>query len=367
MNIAVFFELNSGGARRASNSFAKAMKILGHKVDLYYVSESPLPASEASSYSSLIRTEFHPVKWEGNDWSSRLYRDTIELIHLRSIHKRIATIIQNQKYDGVIVHPSKYTQAPWILRFLSLPTLYYCQEPLRLVYDPEIASIPKHISFAKQCYERTIRLLRKGIDRYNISAATTILANSHFTKERIKKSYGLSSTVCHMGVDTSIFFPKDKKSVDVLFIGAEEESDGYDLFKKSMPLLKKKKPRIKIRSIIRGKNWTSNDQELRKAYSTARIVLCLAFNEPFGLIAIEAMACGAVVVALDEGGYRDSVVQKRTGIRVNRDAKQIASSCHYLLGHPTVLKTCAKQSVATVHSYWTWERGAQTMMKLFQK
>ena len=40
-------------------------------------------------------------------------------------------ILKNNNYDVVLVHPSQFTQTPFILRFLSLRKFYYCQEPLR--------------------------------------------------------------------------------------------------------------------------------------------------------------------------------------------------------------------------------------------
>ncbi len=59
------------------------------------------------------------------------------------------------------------------------------------------------------------------------------------------------------------------------------------------------------------------DERLRELYRSSLAVVFPA-NEDFGIIPVEAQACGAPVVALDVGGARDTVVQGETGLRVAR-------------------------------------------------
>ncbi len=49
---------------------------------------------------------------------------------------------------------------------------------------------------------------------------------------------------------------------------------------------------------------------------TADVVACCPWYEPFGLVAIEAMACGVPVVATRVGGLAESVVDGATGVLV---------------------------------------------------
>lgn len=354
MKIAVFYELDPGGARRGANEFARAMKALGNQVDLFFIDEKNT-GHEKDFYSSVRFYEFQPVHWNGKDWKARLRRDTIELFELKRLHKKIALEIDAKKYDIVFVQPSKFTQAPFILRFLKTPTLYYCQEPLRLVYDPLFA-IPRNISFAKRGYEWLSRSIRKIIDQRNISHATTILANSRYTQTNIRRAYGLESHVAHMGVDTSIFYPeKRKKTVDLLFIGTREVSEGYGLFQQSLKFMKREP---KVVYLIRGENWTANDAQLRRYYSESKIVMCLGFHEPFGLIPIEAMACGAVPAAINEGGYKDSIQDKKTGLLLEKDPKKIALALDRLLGHNALLERMSKDAVADMQDHWSWKQAS---------
>src|SRR5258708_3616287 len=121
MKIAIFHELPFGGAKRVAEAFGKS-----------------LSASHEVVFFTVGADQFHPTLGRG---LSRIKHDTWDLIHLMFIHRRLAKEIDDQKFDLVIVHPSQWTQAPWILSFLHTPSAYYCQEPLRIVYDPLLSDL----------------------------------------------------------------------------------------------------------------------------------------------------------------------------------------------------------------------------------
>lgn len=359
MRIAVFHELNSGGARRGANEFALTFKKLGHTVDFYSTDEQFY--DEKKYYSNIFRYPFHAVHWSGGNWKPRLYRDTVELFKLCFLHRKIAQDVDRSHYDFVLIHPSKYTQAPFLLRWLRTLKLYYCQETLRMVYEP-IFEIPRDLHPAKKMYEQCIRFIRKVIDRQNIRGADYIFANSTYTQSNIFNAYHLKSTVCHMGVDAKVFYPSGQKSVDLLFVGTRDENEGFALFQQAIKYMKYK--RAKIHYLLRGENWTSNDRELRSLYAKSNIVLCFGYNEPFGLIPIEAMACGATVIALNEGGYKDSVKNGKTGVLVEKDAKEIARACDRLLQNRKKLVVMQKAAIKDMQTYWTWARGAKQILQV---
>jgi len=43
------------------------------------------------------------------------------------------------------------------------------------------------------------------------------------------------------------------------------------------------------------------------------VTVCLTQGEPFGMVPLESMSCGTPVIALDDGGYRETIVGVRQG------------------------------------------------------
>jgi len=361
MRIAFFHELHRGGARRASNEFAKRIKNK-HQVDLYLVDDIN-EKSERQYYSNINLFTFKPKLWAGKNWRNKLYKDSVELCRLYKLHKKIAEIVNNKKYDLVFVQGSKYTQAPFILKFLKTKTIYYCQEPLRMVYEDAL-KINKNIGVFKYYYEQINRFIRKIIDRSNISYAGLVLANSEYTKRNIFNAYGISAKVCYMGVDVNVFSPQDvKKTNDVLFVGAYGYMDGYPLIEK---ILTKFRPKFKLAVLAAERKWINNDYEMSKLYSKSKLALALGVNEPFGLIPLEAMACGLPVIAVNNGGYKETVMDNKTGYLLPRDPKQIFEKISLLLENKDQLKTMSLNARKHVEDNWTWDKSVRRLLGIIK-
>ncbi len=358
--IAIFHELHAGGARRAVNEFAKCLK-KNHQVDLYIVDEKDNKL-EKDFFSNGFYYRFTPKKWSGGNWKIKLYKDTVELSKLYNLHKKIAKDINAQKYDITFIHPSQYTQAPFILRFITTKKIYYCQEPLRISYEPGF-DIPSNLSLPKKIYEKTIRRIRKKIDKENIACADIILSNSKYTQQNIENAYGLKSTVSYLGVDTETFKPSGtKKDADILFIGAKGDIDGLPLLEEAISYMKKK-PKIKIH--INEKNWI-DDKDLSRLYTSARIVVCLARKEPFGLIPLEAMACGVPVIAVNEGGYKETVIDGQTGYLVSRDPKSLTDKLEFLLSNEKICAKMGENARRHIEQNWTWDKSVKNLENILR-
>ncbi len=77
--------------------------------------------------------------------------------------------------------------------------------------------------------------------------------------------------------------------------------------------------------------------------------------EPFGLVALEAMACGTPVVGVREAGIRESVVDGKTGLLVERDVNEIAVAIDYLQQDQDFRSKLSQQAVHYVQAEWSWK------------
>jgi glycosyltransferase involved in cell wall biosynthesis len=92
---------------------------------------------------------------------------------------------------------------------------------------------------------------------------------------------------------------------------------------------------------------------------SADLVLCTPAYEPFGIVPLEAMACGVPVVATDVGGHRDSVADRVTGRLVPPgDPGAIAAAVRELLDDTALRRRYGAAGRDRVLARFTWQRVA---------
>lgn len=359
MKIAFYHELHKGGARKGTNEFAKQLKRSGNVVDLYTIDN--ILEEERHSYTNIYAFKFPRKTWKGNDWRTRIYKDTIELIKLMKLNKRIANEINKKNYDIAYVTASQFLETPFILKYLSIPKYYYLNDPYyRMIYEP-ILFRPLRRGIIRTTYENLNRFIRKKLDQYNASKIDYVLAASRFTMEQFSRIYGKKNgKVVYYGVNTNFFSPIDtKKDIDLLFIGSRDFSDGYPLFKE---ILKKIKKEVNVKEVLIENEWL-NESQLRDIYRSTKIIVVTSYNEPLGLIPLEAMACGVIVLAVNEAGYKETVIDGKTGYLLERNAKIFAEKIEFLLENILELNSISKKSILNMKN-WTWEKRGAELQKV---
>jgi glycosyltransferase involved in cell wall biosynthesis len=107
--------------------------------------------------------------------------------------------------------------------------------------------------------------------------------------------------------------------------------------------------------------------EMPAIFRSADAVVCAPWYEPFGIVPLEAMACGVPVVAAAVGGLRDTVVDGGTGIHVPpRDPQAIASALTRLLGEPALPAELGAAGQRRARSRYSWQRVAAETEKAYQ-
>ncbi|MCG3755135.1 glycosyltransferase [Amycolatopsis sp. Poz14] len=108
--------------------------------------------------------------------------------------------------------------------------------------------------------------------------------------------------------------------------------------------------------------------EMPALLRSADAVLCTPWYEPFGIVPLEAMACGVPVVAAAVGGLTDTVVDGITGRLVPpRDPARLAARLRALLDEPAELEALGTAGQERVRARYSWDRIAAETVRAYEK
>jgi len=367
MKIAVFYHLNFGGAKRVVMEHVKGLKKMGHTVDLYTLNHEKDVFDPAQfcdnvyNYSFTLNTKY-PIL-------SRFIADFKNFFVLKGLHKVIASDIDSHNYDIVLVHPDKLTQSPFILRFLHTPSVYYCQEPLRIVYEYSMR-LKEHVGYIKYFYEEVTRLYRKKIDRVNVRSASFTIASCYHVRERMIESYEVYPKVVYCAVDETVFRPtKAKKKKLLFYVGSPAVwEDGYDLIRDALLLLPKTiRPKLHVVSWKKENGERLTEKELVEMYNESLVTICTSRLETFGLVPLESMACGIPVIATNVSGHRETIDDGKTGFLIDFEPKDIAEKITLFIKHPELSKKMGKEGRQWIEDNWTWKKQITILDKVLQE
>ncbi len=391
MRLALYHNLPSGGAKRTLTEATKRLAV-NHHVDVYSLTTANHDFADLRHYVAGHRLfDFRawrllPSPFGRLNQVSRL----ADLLRLRAMSRAIARTIEQGNYDVVLAHPCQLAKSPTILEFLEqTPSVYYCHEPLRILYEamPPRPYDDNAIS-RRQMLNRVDPLPRlyyrvlKSSDQRNTRRAGTVLVNSKFMREAVNRIYGVHSRVSYHGIDTDRFRPLAlEKQPMLLSVGSLTPLKGFDFLIQAVAQLPAAgRPALVIASNFQNPPEQAyleqlaaelqvelrlvgnvSDDDLVRLYNQAQLVLYAPIREPFGLVPLEAMACGAPVVAVREGGIQETVINGQTGLLTEREPGQFAEAIQTLLVNPALAAEVGRNGQEYVRHQWSWSRAAATL------
>lgn len=118
---------------------------------------------------------------------------------------------------------------------------------------------------------------------------------------------------------------------------------------------------------VRMPGLVSRD-ELPPLLRSADAVVCTPDYEPFGIVPVEAMACGVPVIGAAVGGLTDTVVDGVTGLLVPPgDAEAVADAAARLLDDRALRDRLGAAGSARARSRYSWDRVGRDMLSVFQR
>jgi glycosyltransferase involved in cell wall biosynthesis len=272
---------------------------------------------ERGSVSPLI--ESHPIVTSWLDRIPGVYR------HYRNMLPLFPRAVESLDLSGFdLIISSSHAVAKGIRPGKALH-LCYCHTPMRYIWDAEddYALDPMRRMVLGVCRNRL-----RNWDCESASRVDHFMANSRFVSARVRNYYGRHAEVVYPPIDTIFFTP----SSEVQRVGFYLAAGALVAYKKTdlivqafnalgLPLVVAGKGpelsrlRRMAKSNIEFRGWVA-DEELRHLYRSARALL-VAAREDFGMMAVEAQACGCPVIAFAGGGYSETVLDGINGVLFN--------------------------------------------------
>ncbi len=206
----------------------------------------------------------------------------------------------------------------------------YCHTPMRYAYFAREEYVSRLSKWIRPLANLLLKYMRY-VDKKSNKHVDYFIANSNEVKRRIHEYYQREAITIFPGVEVDKFQASEKNEGYYLCLSRLVYYKRFDLAIKACNALKK-------RLIIVGGGEALNDlkeisgptiefvnhvsdEELINYFMNAKAFIFPAY-EDFGIVPIEAMACGKPVIAFNKGGTLDTVIDNVTGIFFSEQSPQ---------------------------------------------
>ena len=229
------------------------------------------------------------------------------------------------------------------------PNIWYCHTPVRAFYDLYQVFLQR-LDFLSRQQFRIWSWIQRIFDQRSVRNIDMIVTNSKNVQGRIRRIYGRDAEIIYPPVDTSRFYTTGygnfwlsvnriypEKRIELqteAFCYLPEEklviAGGYAAGDHADGYMRKIRQQLPPNVTMVGE---VSEPELLRLYATCKGFICTALDEDFGLTPLEAMASGKAVIAVDEGGFCETVTHQ-TGVLVDPTLINIVNAIKTLSRNP---------------------------------
>ena len=320
--------------------------------------------------------------------------------HIAGLSKEFLRIVKDEKYDAIHSHY-------WISGKVAMPAAKELGIPL--VHTMHTMARVKNLNLAEG--ETPEPMIRVQGETQVVAAANALVANTDAEAASLVSLYDACPDIVHVvspGVDLYTFTPGQGRSAAraivgvpqdslvVSFVGRIQPHKGPEVLIRATSELVKHSPLMRHKLIVNiiggasGANteevdrlkelttWLGMDDVVRFAppvargdlaqwYRAADLVIVPSYSESFGLVALEAQACGTPVVATAVGGLRTAVADGISGVLVDgHDPKAWSSVIARLLQEPQ-RRVLLSMGAIEHASHFGWDATARGTLDIYDQ
>ncbi len=292
-----------------------------------------------------------------------------------------------EDYDVINAH---IAPSHWI-RNINERVVWYCHTPLRELYDLYSYRQKFRKVWSRPVYKVGASFVRK-MDYGVVKKIEFIFANSENTRSRIKKYFGRDDAVVLNGAvdyqnylnggdDKYFLYParispnkrqdyairafeifrkiSKSKGYRLILVGPVSKDSFYQEYYRRIMEISRAAKGIEVRTEV-------NDKELIDLYSRCTAVIYPPLNEDYGLVPLEAMASGKPIIAVNEGGPRETVIDGKTGFLAGSEA-EMAKRMAMVAENEDLAAKLGKSGRAHVKKNYSWNRFFESFEKEARK
>jgi len=236
------------------------------------------------------------------------------------------------KYDLIISITAGYAKG---IKYSKGKHICYCFTPLRYAWEADnylSGKFGRGYIIIKPILKPLIDYLKKW-DRKMGQKPDKIIAISELVKNRVEKYYDRLSPIIYPPVDTKKFYNSIPYLEREYYLagGRMVHYKGFEMIieafnKMGLPLvLVGRGPKLKyLKKINKSPNTKfvedfKNDEEMREIYNRAK-GLIFPQVEDFGLVALEAIACGTPIIVYEKSGAKEILVEGINGLVIKKQS-----------------------------------------------
>ena len=321
-------------------------------------------------------------------------------VHIAGLSKVFLRIVKEENYDAIHSHY-------WISGKVAMPAAKELGIPL--VHTMHTMARVKNLNLAEG--ETPEPMIRVQGETQVVAAANALVANTDAEAASLVSLYDACPDIVHVvspGVDLYTFTPGQGRSAArtvvglpqdslvVTFVGRIQPHKGPEVLIRATSELVKHSPLLRHKLIVNimggasGANteevdrlkelatWLAIDDVVRFAppvpradlaqwYRAADLVVVPSYSESFGLVALEAQACGTPVVATAVGGLRTAVADGISGVLVDgHDPKAWSSVISRLLQEPQ-RRVLLSMGAIEHASHFGWDATARGTLDIYDQ